>query len=85
MTTFEHKLMLVLSQGEQPAQALYDIAQDDSRVRRALKLLISREWVRYTRSEKMDDGPGAPMKHYELTESGVIILHNHEEELEQLR
>ena len=85
MTTFEHKLMIVLSQGEQPASALYEIANDDSRVRRTLKLLQERGWVVYTQSIKMSEGPGAPMKHYKLTEMGSIILHNHEEELEALR
>lgn len=85
ITTFQHKIMLILSQGTQPAQALYDNAKDDSRVRRTLKLLQQRNWVEHTHSEKMSDGPGAPMKHFGLTETGIIALHQHEEELERLR
>lgn len=85
MTTFEYKMLLTLAHGEQPAQALYEVATDDSRVRRTLKLLQQRGWVVYTQSLKMSDGPGAPMKHYKLTDMGVIILKNHEEELEALR
>lgn len=85
MTTFEYKLLIILSQGEQPTQALYDVSIDDSRVRKSLRLLIKRGWVKYTRSEKMTDGPGAPMKHYALTETGILVLKNHEEELEELR
>jgi len=85
MTTFEHKMMIIMSQGETPAQEMYDEARDDSRVRRTLKLLQERGWVEHTGSHKMDDGPGAPMKHYSLTESGMLVLQNHEEELESLR
>ena len=85
LTTFEHRLMLMLSQGETPSIALYELAQDESRVRKNLRLMIKRGWVILTKKEKMDDGPGAPMNFYKLTDTGILILHNHEEELESLR
>lgn len=85
MTQFEHRLLLVLSQGEMPAQSLYDIAKDPTRVRKVLKSLIERGWVKHTRSEKRSSGPGAPMKYFELEELGEDKLANHESELAQLR
>lgn len=85
MTTFEHKLLILLAKGEQAAVDLYEVANDDSRVRRSLKLMQKRKWVIHSASRKLSTGPGAPMKFYKITKKGQNLLNVHEQALEALR
>lgn len=85
MKLFEHKLMLLLNQGEQAAIDLYAALDDESRVRKVLRSTEARGWTTISRRTKMSDGPGRPMNHYSLTELGIDALANHEAELESFR
>lgn len=85
MTTFEYPLLILLSKQEQAASDLYAVANDDSRVRRSLKLMQERGWVKHSASRKLSTGPGAPMKFYKITQKGQNVLDLQDKTLEALR